>query len=44
MANNNSQIPEKELRELLDVIANNYFLIIDKWKKHVPSFELKFYC
>ena len=44
VANNNSKIPEKELREILEVIANNYFVIISKWKKHFPSFELKFYC
>lgn len=44
VANNSSRIPEKHLRELLEVIANNYFLIIARWKKHFPSFELKFYC
>lgn len=44
VANNNSKIPEKDLRELLEIISNNYFLIIDRWKKHFPSFELKFYC
>lgn len=44
VANNSSRISEKDLRELLEVIANNYFLIISIWKKHFPSFELKFYC
>lgn len=44
VANNSSRIPEKDLRELLEVIANNYFLIISICKKHFPSFELKFYC
>jgi hypothetical protein len=28
VANNNSKIPEKELREILEIIANNYFLTI----------------
>ena len=40
VANNNSKIPEKELRAILEIIANNYFLIISRWKKHFPSFEL----
>ena len=44
VANNNSKIPEKVLREILEVISNNYFFIISIWKKHFPSFELKFYC
>lgn len=44
VANNNSKIPEKELRELLETISNNYFLIISKWKQHFPSYEIKFYC
>ena len=44
VANNNSKIPETDLREILEVISNNYFFIISVWKKHFPSFELKFYC
>lgn len=44
VSNNNSKIPEKDLRELLEVISNNYFFIISIWKKHFPSFEIKFYC
>lgn len=44
VANNNSKIPEKDLRELLEAVTNNYFLIISMRKKHFPSFEIKFYC
>jgi len=44
VANNNSKIPEKDLREILEVISNNYFFIVSIWKKHFPGFELKFYC
>ena len=44
VANNNSKIPEKDLREILEVISNNYFFIVSIWKKHFPSFNLKFYC
>ena len=44
VANNDSKIPEKHLREIIEVISNNYFFIISVWKKHFPSFELKFYC
>ena len=44
LANNNSKISEKDLREILEVISNNYFFIISVWKKHFPSFEPKFYC
>ena len=44
VSNNNSKIPEKDLRELLEVISNNYFFILAIWKKHFPSYEIKFYC
>ena len=44
VANNNSQIPEKELREILETVQNSYFLIIAKWKRHFPNKEIKYYC
>ena len=44
VANNNSKIPEKDLRELLDTITSNYFVIIAEWKKHHADKEIKFYC
>lgn len=44
LANNNSKISDKELRELLETVANNYFFIISKWNQHFPNRKLKFYC
>ena len=44
LANNKSNIPNKDLSELLETIANNYFYIISEWKKHFPDEEIKFYC
>lgn len=44
LANNKSNISSKDLSELLDTIANNYFYIISAWKKHFPDEEVKFYC
>lgn len=44
LANNNSKISSKELREILDTIANNYFIIIAEWKRHFPNEEIEFYC
>lgn len=44
VANNNSQIPDKDLRELLETITNNYFYIIAKWKEHFQIDNVKFYC
>ena len=44
LANNKSNIPSKDLSELLETITNNYFYIIAEWKKHFPDEEIKFYC
>ena len=44
IANNNSQIPEKELNVILETITNNYFYIVAKWKEHFRVEEVKFYC
>lgn len=44
VANNNSKIPEKELRDLLKIIANNYFFIVSKWKTYFRVDDVKFYC
>lgn len=44
MANNNSEIPPKDLRELMEIVSDNYFLIISKWKQHFPTKILRFYC
>lgn len=44
VANNSSKIPEKELREILETISNNYFLILAKWRQHFPDKEVTYYC
>ena len=44
LANNNSKISNKDLRELLDIITSNYFVIISEWKKHNVDKDIKFYC
>ena len=44
LANNKSNIPSKDLSELLETITNNYFYIISEWKKHFADTEIKFYC
>ena len=42
--NNNSRIPEKELREILEIISYNYFFIISEWKTYFRASDIKFYC
>lgn len=42
LANNNSKIPQPKLNKLLEVIADNHFLICRKW--HDIFGEAKFYC
>lgn len=44
IANNNSNIPIGELKKILKVINDNYFLIIAKWKRFFEGQEIKFYC
>ena len=44
VANNGSQIPSKELRELLEIISHNFFFIVSEWKKYFDVNEVKFYC
>ena len=44
VANSFSQIPDKESREVLKVISNNYFLIVSAWKSHFRVEDVKFYC
>ena len=44
VANNNSNIPEKDLRKLLKSIETNFFYIISEWKKFYGTDEPKFYC
>ena len=44
IANNNSNIPAGELKKILRIITDNYFLILDKWKNYFEGQEIKFYC
>ena len=44
LANNNSRIPENELRRILKIISENYFIIVSEWKKYFDLDEVKYYC
>ena len=44
VANNDSKIPTKDLNNLLESIAVNYFLIVSEWKNFFGTNEVKFYC
>lgn len=44
VANNKSNIPINDLKKILKVINDNYFLIIAKWKNYFEGQEPKFYC
>ena len=44
VANNKSAIPINDLKKILKVINDNYFLILAKWKNYFEGQEFKFYC
>ena len=44
LAGNRGRIPQSELNELLDLIAAQYFMICDAWKRHYCVDEIKFSC
>lgn len=44
LANNNSRIPEQKLNKLLEIIADNCFLICQKWIDVFGNASLCFYC
>ena len=44
IANNKSNIPINDLKKILKVINDNYFLILSKWKNYFEGQEIKFYC
>ena len=44
LADNGSNIPTKELNELMEIVAAQFFLICSEWKKHFVVDEIKFYC
>lgn len=44
LANNGSKIPNRELNELMEFIAAQFFLICSKWKSFFLLENIKFYC
>lgn len=44
LADNGSQIPPKELNELMDFISAQFFMICSEWKRFFVTDEIKFYC
>ena len=44
LENNNSKIPNKDLKNLLIAIETNYFLIVSEWKAFYGTNNVKFYC
>lgn len=44
VANNNSNIPKKDLNKLEKVISAQYFLICSEWKRFFVTDDIKFYC
>lgn len=44
VANNKSKIPIKELKDIQELILDNYFLILSEWREYFKNQELKYYC
>ncbi len=44
LASNGSNIPQKELNELLEFISAQFFLICIEWKKFFVTDKISFYC
>lgn len=44
LCNNNSNIPEKILNNIMEIIETRSFEIISKWKEYFGENSLKFYC
>lgn len=44
IVNNNSQIPERELNDILDVVSAQYFMICSAWKQHFKVEQIKYFC
>ena len=44
LANNASHIPQSDLKELLDIISAQFFLICHKWKEHFCVEDIQFFC
>lgn len=44
LANNNSRIPENDLKKLIKSIEGNFFYIISEWKDFYGVENVSFYC
>lgn len=44
LANNNSKVPEHDLKKIYQSIRYNFFYIINRWKERFGDIEIKFYC
>jgi len=44
LASNGSNIPKKQLNELMEFISAQFFLICEEWKNFFACDEIKFYC
>ena len=44
LAGNGSHIPNKELRDLMEFISAQYFLICAAWKEHFATDSIRYYC
>ena len=44
LASNEARIPQKDMNELLDVIAAQHSFICDEWKRFYLVDEVSFYC
>lgn len=44
IANNKSNIPEKDLKKILELLSDNYFFVLAKWKGYFKGQEIRFYC
>ena len=44
LANNNSKIPQNKLKDIMDVINAQFFYICRRWKEHMKTEDIRFYC
>ncbi len=44
LANNNSKIPEHDLRKIYKAIQYNFFYIVARWRERFEDCEIRFYC
>lgn len=44
LASNKSNIPPRELNELMEFISAQYFLICAKWKEFFATDQIQFFC